>query len=121
MGRAGQGVWGAAEPARRLLPVRETRTISRMRYEWDTAKGIENRRKHGIDFRDALPALTDPRRLEWIDDRFAYGEERTVTLGLSQGNVLFVVTTLWDEDTCRLISARRATRDEEDQYYTGVA
>ncbi|HEX8376155.1 MAG TPA: BrnT family toxin, partial [Geminicoccaceae bacterium] len=64
-----------------------------MRYEWDDAKDAENRRKHELSLRDGIAALRDPSRLEWIDDRFAYGEERVVTLGLSGQRLLFVVHT----------------------------
>ena len=89
-----------------------------MRYEWDSAKAEENRRKHGIDFLDAIPALEDPRRLEYVDDRHNYGEDRMQVIGMAETRVLFVVTTDRGDDNCRMISARRATRDEEDRYYT---
>lgn len=88
-----------------------------MDYEWDAAKAAENRRRHGIDFVDSIAAVEDPNRLEEIDDRFEYGEERIRLIGMADGNVLFVVTTLRDERTCRIISARRATRHEQDRYY----
>jgi hypothetical protein len=88
-------------------------------YEWDKAKALENRRKHGIDFVDAIPALEDINRLEGVDERHDYGEERTVVIGLSANQVLFVVTTSRGETRCRIISARKATRNEEDRYYTG--
>lgn len=88
-----------------------------MSYEWDPAKARGNRQKPGIDFRDAIAALDDPRRLEEIDDRLAYGEERTIVIGMAAARVLFVVVTNRGEDTCRLISARKATRHEEDRYY----
>ena len=90
-----------------------------MDYEWDAAKAAENRRRHGIDFMDSIPAIEDPNRLEEIDDRFEYGEERVRVIGRAVGNVLFVVITLRGERTCRIISARRATRYEQDRYYAG--
>ena len=88
-----------------------------MEYEWDAAKAAENRRRHGIDFTDSIAAIEDPNRLEEIDGRFEYGEERIQVLGMAVGNVLFVVITLRGEKTCRIISARRATRYEQDRYY----
>jgi uncharacterized protein len=88
-----------------------------MDYEWDTAKATENRRRHGIDFADSIAAVEDPNRLEEIDSRFDYGEERIRVIGMAAGNVLFVVTTLRDDRTCRIISARRATRYEQNRYY----
>ncbi len=47
-----------------------------MRYEWDDGKAAANLRKHGVDFVDSIAALEDPNRMEEIDTRFAYGEER---------------------------------------------
>jgi uncharacterized DUF497 family protein len=56
-------------------------------------------------------------RIEDIDESVDYGEERTRTIGMTRGNILFVVTTMRDEDLCRIISARRATRHEQNRYY----
>jgi uncharacterized protein len=88
-----------------------------MEYEWDAAKAAENRRRHGIDFADSIAAIEDPNRLEEIDARLDYGEERIRVIGVAVGTVLFVVTTLRNDKTCRIISARRATRHEQDRYY----
>jgi uncharacterized DUF497 family protein len=88
-------------------------------YEWDDAKEALNRRKHGVDFNDAIAALQDPNRVEEIDTDFDYGEERVKVVGMAYGAVLFVITTLRGENTCRIISARKATRHEQDRYYAG--
>ena len=90
-----------------------------MQYEWDDDKAAENLRKHGVDFADAIGALEDQNRVEEIDDRFVYDEERVQVVGMAHGKVLFVVVTLPGEDTCRIISARKATRHEQDRYYAG--
>ncbi|MGY3452199.1 BrnT family toxin [Bradyrhizobium sp. USDA 4353] len=90
-----------------------------MQYEWDDGKAAENLLKHGVDFLDAIPALEDPNRMEELDDRLDYGEDRIQVIGMSRGGVLFVVATLRDEDICRIISARKATRHEQDWYYAG--
>jgi uncharacterized DUF497 family protein len=87
-------------------------------YEWDSAKAALNRRKHGVDFTDAIPALEDPDRIEDID-LLAHGEERARVPGMGRSTVLFVVTTSRGEARCRIISARRATRHEQDRYYSG--
>ena len=92
--------------------------MRRVRYEWDNAKAALNHRKHGVDLFDAIAALEDPNRLEDIDAEVEYGEERIRVIGMAQGGVLFVIVTLCDEGTCRIISARKATRHEEDRYYT---
>ena len=92
---------------------------ARVQYEWDNGKAAENLRKHGVDFADAIAALEDPNRVEEIDDRFVYDEERIRVIGMAHGRVLFVIVTLPGEDTCRIISARKATRHEQDWYYAG--
>ena len=89
-----------------------------MEYEWDDAKAAANLAKHGVDFVDAIAALLDPNRIENIDD--SCGEERTRTIGMTRGNILFVVTTMRDEELCRIISARKATRHEQDRYYAAT-
>jgi uncharacterized DUF497 family protein len=88
-----------------------------MDYEWDAAKAAENYRRHGIYFADSIAAIEDPNRIEESDTRFEYGEERIKVIGTAVGNVLFVITTLRGDRTCRIISARRATRHEQDRYY----
>jgi uncharacterized DUF497 family protein len=90
-----------------------------VQYEWDDGKAADNLRKHGVDFRDAIEALEDPNRLEEIDTRFAYDQERIQVIGMAQGRVLFAVVTFRGEDICRIISARRATKHEQDRYYAG--
>jgi uncharacterized DUF497 family protein len=90
-----------------------------VQYEWDDGKWAENLRKHGVDFTDAIAVLEDANRLEEVDTRFAYDEERLRVIGMAHGNVLFVVVTLPDEEICRIISARKATRHEQDRYDAG--
>jgi uncharacterized DUF497 family protein len=72
-----------------------------------------------VDFADAIAALEDPNRIEEIDDRFVYDGERVQVIGMAGGRVLLVVMTLIGEDGCRIISARKATRHEQDRYYAG--
>ena len=76
----------------RALPV--SGTIACVQYEWDNGKAAENLRKHGVDFADAIAALEDPNRLEEIDTRFEYSEERIQVIGMVRGDVLFVIVTL---------------------------
>jgi uncharacterized DUF497 family protein len=56
-----------------------------MNYVWDPEKDAENRRRHRLTLADGIAALEDPDAECWIDDRFEYGEERIVTLGLVEG------------------------------------
>jgi uncharacterized DUF497 family protein len=90
-----------------------------MRYVWDPAKDVLNQRKHGMSLAEGVAALEDPKRDSWIDNRFDYGEERVVTLGMGQRQVLYVVSTEWDEDCMRLISVRRAEDHEIKRYGLG--
>jgi uncharacterized protein len=58
-------------------------------------------------------------RLEEIDARFTYDEDRIQVIGMARGYVLFAVVTFRGEDICRIISARKAMRHEQDRYYAG--
>ncbi len=53
-----------------------------MKYEWDPAKAAENRRKHQVDFLDAIGALDDPNHIEDMDDRYDYDEDRLCFIGM---------------------------------------
>ena len=95
-----------------------------MRYIWDAAKDAVNRRKHGMSLEAAIPALEDPARYFWIDDRYDYGEERIITLGRGRHKVLVAVSAETtqapnDEEIIRIISVRKAVRKEVDWYYLG--
>jgi uncharacterized DUF497 family protein len=102
-----------------LLSLPVSGTVFHVKYEWDNGKAAINLRKHGVDFADAIAALEDRNRLEEIDARFIYDEERIQVIGMAYGNVLLVIATLPGEDACRIISARKATRHEQDRYYAG--
>jgi hypothetical protein len=90
-----------------------------MRYTWDPEKDALNRRKHGLSLEEGIPALEDPNFYFWFDQRFDYGEERIITLGLGQRGVLYVVSTLRSLDCTRIISVRRAEDYEIEQYGLG--
>jgi len=92
-----------------------------MRYTWDPEKDALNRRKHGLSLAAGVDALEDPDLYFWFDERFDYGEERVITLGLSRGQVLHVVSTEREEDLTRIISVRRAEDDEIGEYDRGRA
>jgi uncharacterized DUF497 family protein len=87
-----------------------------MCYVWDPTKDVLNRRKHGLSLADGIPALEDPERDDWIDNRFDYGEERIVSLSMGLRQVLYVVSTVRNEDCIRIISVRRAEEHEIKKY-----
>lgn len=87
-----------------------------MEFEFDPEKARSNQRKHGVSFAHAEQALRDEMAVT-IEDPDAVGEQRFVTLGLDAlGRLLIVVHTQRDERT-RLISARKASRGEAEQYH----
>ncbi|MBD2309519.1 BrnT family toxin [Chroococcidiopsis sp. FACHB-1243] len=86
-----------------------------MKYEWDEAKRLAKIGKHGIDFLD-IPDVFDGDILTVEDDRYSYGEQRFITLGLLQGRVIAVVHTE-RQDCIRIISARKATKYERRIYF----
>jgi uncharacterized DUF497 family protein len=82
--------------------------------EWDGRKAAANRKKHGVDFADAVTALHDEMALTIKDESAA--EERFITTGTDAlGRVLVLVYT-WRGDRLRVISARMATGQERRQY-----
>ncbi|MEO0825719.1 MAG: BrnT family toxin [Cyanobacteria bacterium J06635_15] len=88
-----------------------------MVYQWNSDKAVANLRKHGVDFADAVSVFSDDLAITIPDERF--DEERFVTIGLDVfGRVLVVVYTLRG-DEIRVISARKATRQERRQYEEG--
>jgi uncharacterized DUF497 family protein len=90
-----------------------------MRYEWDEAKRHANLRKHGIDFAGIERVFAGP-TFTILDDRFEYDEPRFLTFGLLRSQAIVVAHTETDE-VIRLISARKANKDEEAQYFKEVA
>ncbi len=90
-----------------------------MEFEWDEVKRQTNLAKHGIDFADLAPLFDGP-TVTTLDDRFDYGEERFVTFGLLNGIALAVVHTETDQ-VIRLISVRKATKNEEKSYFKEIA
>lgn len=87
-----------------------------MGIEFDPAKAAANLKKHGVSFAHAEQALRDPMALT-IEDPDATDEERYITLGMDAlGRLLVVVHTPRDERT-RLISARKASPREAEQYH----
>lgn len=86
-----------------------------MEIEWDKNKAASNLIKHNIDFEDAKNIFLDPNRLEREDKR-DYGEIRIQVIGIVNQVVLFVVYTKRG-NRYRIISARRANKNERRQYY----
>lgn len=89
----------------------------KLKFEWHKAKADSNWRRHGVSFELATSAFKDPFAIERPDDRQDYGEPRFVILGMAEGQVLLFVAYTERDDRIRIISARRATQIEEDDYF----
>jgi uncharacterized protein len=63
------------------------------------------------------PRFSEAFAIDLVDDREEYGEERFVTIGMAKGDVLLFVAYTERENRVRIISPRRATRDEQDDYF----
>jgi hypothetical protein len=85
-----------------------------MDFEWDERKSQANIAKHGVDF-DEATGIFEGFVLVKIDDRREYGETRIAATGVAEGRELFVVYTIRGA-VRRIISARRARRDERRAY-----
>jgi uncharacterized DUF497 family protein len=90
-----------------------------MRIEWDDAKRESNIVKHGIDFVD-VEGIFEGETITIRDDRYDYGEERFITLGLLDGRVVVIVHSE-AESVIRVISVRKATKNEEIGYFKKIA
>jgi uncharacterized DUF497 family protein len=85
-----------------------------MGFQWDEAKSARNEEKHGVSFLQAAQIFRK-RIFRARDERRDYGEIRFIALGEFDGEILCVVYTERDGDI-RLISARKANRDERERY-----
>lgn len=84
-------------------------------FEWNEAKAKANEARHGVSFEFATRLFLDVGRIDRIDGRRDYGEERRITYGTIDGRLHVVVYTLRGE-AIRLISARRANQQERNRY-----
>ncbi len=92
--------------------------MDEMRFSWDDRKERENRRKHGVSFDEAVTAFADENARLTHDPGHSRGEDRFVLLGFSAKLRLLVVVHAYrqDEKEVRIISARKATKNERRQY-----
>lgn len=90
-----------------------------MRYEWDEAKRQSNIQKHGIDF-IGIERVFGGKTVTILDDRLDYGEPRFITLGLLSGRVVVIAHGETNE-VIRIISVRKATKNEEASYFKEIA
>ena len=90
-----------------------------LQFEWDGKKSQSNKRKHGIAFEEASTIFSDPLSITIHDPAHSIGEDRFITIGRSINDKLIVVVHTERDDIIRIISARKATRNEKGQYEQG--
>lgn len=89
-----------------------------MKFEWDAVKNIKNYEKHRIQFNQIIDLFTDNNRLERFDyNHSSLFETRYNAIGMSHNKVIFVFFKYKNNETIRIISARIATKNEENLYY----
>jgi len=95
--------------------------ILQYNFEWDPTKAKSNFQKHKINFERASEIFLDPLMLSIFDKTHSAEEDRWITIGKDRNNVTIVVVHTFretdiDNSTIRIISARRATKQEYKQY-----
>ena len=87
-----------------------------MQFEWDEEKNLKNYLKHGIYFEEAIEIFKGD-CLTCIDNRIEYGETREITIGQLKKNIVIVVVHTDRFGKVRIISARKANKNERRRYY----
>jgi len=90
-----------------------------LRFEWDDRKERTNIKKHGVSFEEARTAFYDENAIQFFDPDHSEHEDRFILLGLSFKLRILVVCHCFreSETVVRLISARKADKDEEYEYW----
>ncbi len=86
-------------------------------FEWDDDKARTNLQKHGAGFDEASTIFDDPLFITALDEEHSFDEERYITIGLSSKQRLLMVAHTERNENIRIISARKATKNEE-KFYT---
>ena len=89
-------------------------------FEWDDQKEIINIKKHKIDFSTAAHIFSDDCRIEKFDGKHSNEEDRFKVIGAINGHLMVIVVSYTMRNNykvIRLISARKAEKEERDKYY----
>ncbi len=88
-------------------------------FEWDDEKAEANEKKHGVSFSEASTVFYDPHALLIDDEAHSYDKDRFIILGVSAAARVLTVCHCYREtnELIRIISARRATKGEENSYW----
>jgi uncharacterized protein len=92
--------------------------MSELHFEWAPEKAKANLDKHGISFEEAMTVFYDEAAIEFYDDKHSEWEDRFLLLGVSSDMKLLLVCHCYrtEESVIRIISARKATKNEAEHY-----
>jgi len=92
-----------------------------IKFEWNADKAASNKKKHGVSFEEAKSVFYDEFAVQFFDEDSSASEDRFLMLGFSdEARLLIVCHCERDQGhTIRIISARKATKNES-QYYKGI-
>lgn len=87
-------------------------------FDWDEQKAWSNERKHGISFEEAQTAFYDENARLSYDPDHSQSEDRYLLLGMSSSLRILVVCHVYQQngECIRVISARKVTKQEQQQY-----
>jgi uncharacterized DUF497 family protein len=92
-----------------------------MFFDWDDLKAELNKRKHGISFAEAATTFSDSNALEIFDNKSSETEDRWILVGRSIKSHMLLVVFVEREGNCiRIISARKAIKDEINDYFSRI-
>ncbi|MGH7962657.1 MAG: BrnT family toxin [Candidatus Binatia bacterium] len=92
-----------------------------VRFEWDPEKAAANLTKHGVSCEEALTVFSDPLARIFEDEDHSSEEEREIIIGHSSKQRLLVVCFTARDTAIRLLSARRATKKERQEYEESIS
>ena len=94
--------------------------MNKLKFEWDSKKDKSNTKKHGVSFEEAQTVFYDEYAIQFYDPEHSESEERFLLLGTSfKSDTLVVCHCFREEETrVRIISARKADKDEEQVYWS---
>ena len=93
--------------------------MTELRFEWDKRKEKTNIKKHGVSFEEAQAVFFDENAIQFFDPDHSDDEDRFILLGISFKLRLLVICHCFrkSDTVIRIISARRADGDEENEYW----
>jgi len=94
--------------------------MKHLEFEWDNKKGKANAKKHGVSFDEARTVFYDEYAIQFFDPEHSESEDRFLLLGMSFKLKTLIVCHCFrqEEAVVRIISARKADKDEEQVYWS---